>query len=162
MPKIQREKLLEHILSNTQSDKAIVNFEKRGGFLYCLTYDNNIKNVGYVKIGMTHRKLNETNENVLDRLKKRYHTYYPHVNILKFVKVSDCDKAEKTLFTCLKKYHLTNELYKYNKRAIEQSFNKVLNKYSDLSMILTRLDAVELTKLNQTLRNKFTINFNNF
>ena len=65
----------------------------------------------------------------LESLRKRYKTYNPNVNVLKFVECSDIHTTEKIIHKYLEKYRVNNsEWFETNIRKIREAFNKIFPK----------------------------------
>ena len=65
----------------------------------------------------------------LESLRKRYKTYNPNVNVLKFVECSDIHTTEKIIHKYLEKYRVNNsEWFETNIRKISEAFNKIFPK----------------------------------
>lgn len=132
--------------------KRITSNINKDGYLYCIRVQLEGKNV--VKIGKTHMKMNESDDSVITRLSRRYHTYYPTFEMTHFVRVIDVHTAERHLFDMLSDIKLenSNEHFYDIQERIDNAFTEIKSLYPSLEALITRLDPTTLTSLNQHIR----------
>ena len=82
------------------------------GYIYCLMTGLSVLSNGssqqehsLVKIGKIGMKKNENEQQVIDKLLRRYNTYYPDYDVIHFMRVGNCHKAEMSIFESLKHLH---------------------------------------------------------
>lgn len=124
----------------------------KDGFIYCISI--NFDNKKVIKIGLTKLLKNDSCNKCKMKLKTRYNTYYPNYDLVYFKRVNNVISAENFIKQKLKKYHLKNELYLYNKRIVKSVFNDLDTHFLNINEHIKTLSTTELTKLNQHLRKK--------
>jgi hypothetical protein len=130
------------------------------GYVYCIMTGLNIRSytvlelnfVSLVKIGKVGMKKNETEQQVLDKLLRRYNTYYPDYEVIQFMRTGNCHKAELSIFESLKHLHYKREIYTYNFDDIQVAFEKAGKEYPNIQEILERTDIQVVSELNKKLR----------
>lgn len=131
-------------------DELIDSYEN-DGYVYCIKTG---LNDNLVKIGKISMKQNDTEQNVIDRLVRRYNTYYPDCEIIEFMRTGNCHMAELNIFDLLKHLHYKREMYNYNYEDINEAFNKSVKKYPTIQDRLKRFDVKVLSELNRKIREK--------
>ena len=118
----------------------------------CLLTGLNHSDVPLVKIGKIEMKRNDTEQQVLNKLLRRYNTYYPDYDVIQFVRVGNCHKAELYVFELMKEHHYKREIYYYNKDMISNVFEKMCNEYPSIQDQLLYTDTSIVSLLNSTIR----------
>lgn len=130
------------------------------GYVYCIMTGLNIRSytvlelnfVPLVKIGKIGMKKNETEQQVLDKLIRRYNTYYPDFEVIQFMRTGNCHKAEVSIFEALKHLHYRREIYTYKFEDIQEAFNKAAKEYPNIQEQLEKADVHVVSELNKKLR----------
>ena len=124
------------------------------GYVYCLKIPSNIFGVELVKIGKIEMKRDDTEQNVIDKLLRRYNTYYVEYDVLEFMRVGNCHLAEKYIFEILKEMHYKKEMYVYDNMKITNAFKAALERYPNIRDRLASVDINTMSKLNGVIRDK--------
>jgi hypothetical protein len=97
---------------------------------------------------------NDTEQQVLNKLVRRYNTYYPDYEILDFMRTGNCHKAEYEIFQILTSQgiHYKRELFFYQQEIIRDAFDRVCEKYPSIQDVLEKTPVTTLTNLNRELR----------
>jgi hypothetical protein len=142
-PKEARD-VIQRITSNINKD----------GYLYCIKVQLGGQDV--VKIGKTHMKINESDDSVITRLTRRYHTYYPSFDMMHYIRVLDVHNAESQLFDLLTDIRVsgTNEHFYYVPDRVDDAFRVIKALFPSLDTLITKLDTNTLTALNTEIRLK--------
>ena len=97
-------------------------------------------------------KKNETEQQVLDKLIRRYNTYYPDFEVIQFMRTGNCHKAELSIFESLKHLHYRREIYTYKFDDISMAFEKALKEYPSIQDRLEKADVSVVSDFNKKLR----------
>lgn len=123
------------------------------GYIYCLLTPLNYMDSKLVKIGKIEMKRNDTEKQVLNKLLRRYSTYYDDMyTVLHFIRVGDCHEAEKRLFKKLSSIKYNRELYFYDLKKISNEFENTSKIYPNIQILLSDNNIETLTKLNSNRR----------
>jgi hypothetical protein len=147
-------------------DSALMNTDElldsydNDGYVYCIMTGLNIRSytvlelnfVPLVKIGKIGMKKNETEQQVLDKLIRRYNTYYPDFEVIMFMRTGNCHKAELSIFETLKHLHYRREIYTYKFDDIHSAFEKAAREYPNIQEQLEKADISVVSELNKKLR----------
>jgi hypothetical protein len=135
------------------------------GYIYCLMTGLSVLSNGssqqehsLVKIGKIGMKKNENEQQVIDKLLRRYNTYYPDYDVIHFMRVGNCHKAELSIFESLKHLHYKREIYTYNINDITSAFEKARREYPSIQERLENTDISIISELNKILREREFIN----
>lgn len=120
------------------------------GYIYCIMP----MKLNVVKIGKIGMKKNETEQQVIDKLIRRYNTYYPDFEILYFLRTGNCHKAELDIFESLKHLQYKREIYNYKEEDIKEAFKKAGEEYPSIQDIIEKMDVDILCKVNRILRDR--------
>jgi hypothetical protein len=123
------------------------------GYIYCLSTGLKVNDISLVKIGKIGMKINDTEQQVINKLLRRYNTYYPDYDVLQFVRVGNCHKAELSVFELLKDtgLHYKREIY-YNNNKISEIFDNISKEYPSIQDQLLKSDSMTISSLNNTIR----------
>jgi hypothetical protein len=123
------------------------------GYIYCLSTGLKVNDISLVKIGKIGMKVNDTEQQVINKLLRRYNTYYPDYDVLQFVRVGNCHKAELSVFELLKDtgLHYKREIY-YNNNKISEIFDNISKEYPSIQDQLLKSDSITISSLNNTIR----------
>lgn len=140
-------------------DELLESYEN-DGYVYCIMTGLNIRSytvlelnfVPLVKIGKVGMKKNETEQQVLDKLIRRYNTYYPDFEVIQFMRTGNCHKAELSIFESLKHLHYRREIYTYKFDDISMAFEKALKEYPSIQDRLEKADVSVVSDFNKKLR----------
>ena len=140
-------------------DELLESYEN-DGYVYCIMTGLNIRSytvlelnfVPLVKIGKIGMKKNETEQQVLDKLIRRYNTYYPDFEVIQFMRTGNCHKAELSIFESLKHLHYRREIYSYKFDDINVAFEKALKEYPSIQERLEKADVYVVSDFNKKLR----------
>ncbi len=124
------------------------------GYVYCLMTGLNAMDVSLVKIGKIGMKKNENEQQVIDKLLRRYNTYYPDYDVIHFIRVGNCHKAELSIFESLKHLHYKREIYTYEINDIASAFEKAVREYPSIQERLEITDISIISELNKILRER--------
>lgn len=132
------------------------------GYVYCIMTGLNIRSytvlelnfVPLVKIGKIGMKRNETEQQVLDKLIRRYNTYYPDFEVIHFTRTGNCHKAELSVFEYLKHLHYKREIYTGNFDDIRSAFERMEKEYPNIQDKIEKADINVLSNLNKKLRER--------
>lgn len=124
------------------------------GFVYCILTKLQGHKRHLVKIGKIEMRRNDTEQQVLNKLVRRYNTYYPDYEILDFMRTGNCHKAESDIFQILMSQgiHYKRELFFYEQEIIREAFDKACEKYPSIQDVLEKTPVTTLTNLNRELR----------
>jgi hypothetical protein len=123
------------------------------GYIYCLSTGLKANDISLVKIGKIGMKVNDTEQQVINKLLRRYNTYYPDYEVIQFVRVGNCHKAELSVFELLKDtgLHYKREIY-YNNNKISEVFDNISKEYPSIQDQLLKSDSITISSLNNKLR----------
>lgn len=136
----------------------IVNSYYNDGYVYCILTGMYVKSHNLmvppplVKIGKVEMKKNETEQQVVNKLVRRYNTYYPDYEIIQFLRTGDCHKAEEYIFELLKPLHYKREIYVYSYEHIIEAFEKASIKYPNIQDLLEKEDIKNVINANRIIR----------
>jgi len=131
----------------------IINSYYNDGYIYCLKTPLYSSNENLVKIGKISMKKKETEQQIVDKLIRRYSTYYSdNFEIIYFKRVGNCHEAEKEIFNVLKNIHYKKEMYLYKQKQISSAFDTISAEYPCLQTLLNKVDVYTLSSINKTLR----------
>ena len=133
------------------SEEQLIESYYNDGYVYCLSTGLNHDDVPLVKIGKIEMKRNDTEQQVLNKLLRRYNTYYPDYDVIQFVRVGNCHKAELYVFELLKEYHYKREIYYYNE-IISDMFEKICDEYPSIQEQLVCIDTNVVSVVNSKIR----------
>ena len=123
------------------------------GYVYCLmTGLSKVNSMSLVKIGKIGMKKNETEQQVIDKLLRRYNTYYPDYEVVHFMRTGNCHKAELSIFELLKHLHYRREIYTYVFEDIKDAFEKAGMDYPSIQEQLEKADISTVCELNKKIR----------
>lgn len=133
----------------------IIDAYKNDGFIYCITGTFiEIDNIMYKTCKIGKIQMKHTYDKTLSSLLCRYSTYIPDCKIHKFVRVSNCHKAEKRLFEMLEVIHHKKEHFYLDIDIIDESFDKVEMCYQNIDTIAKNLDIISMSSVNRQIREK--------
>ena len=149
----------DSLLQDVTEDELLDSYEN-DGYVYCIMTGLNIRSytvlelnfVSLVKIGKIGMKRNETEQQVLDKLVRRYNTYYPDCEVIQFMRTGNCHKAEVSIFESLKHLHYKREIYTYKFEDIQDAFEKAAKEYPNIQEILEKADVKVVSDFNKKLR----------
>jgi hypothetical protein len=123
------------------------------GYIYCLSTGLKVNDVPLVKIGKIGMKVNDTEQQVINKLLRRYNTYYPDYDVIQFVRVGNFHKAELSVFQLLKDtgLHYKREIY-YNNDIISDVFDNIREEYPNIQEQLLKSDSTTISTLNNKIR----------
>lgn len=133
--------ILEYIKENYKED----------GFIYCIKTGFNENGKSIVKCGRVEMKKEENEFDVVEKVLRRYNTYYMDCEIIYWKRVGNNREAEKKLFRKLEKLHYEKEKFYYDKQ-IEDIFNEIEKEYPSIENIIGELSIEKQTKLNGFIR----------
>jgi hypothetical protein len=124
------------------------------GYIYCLSTGLKVNDISLVKIGKIGMKVNDTEQQVINKLLRRYNTYYPDYEVIQFVRVGNCHKAELSVFELLKDtgLHYKREIYYNNHNIISNVFDNIREDYPSIQDQLLKSDSITISTLNNTIR----------
>ncbi len=137
----------------TTTDELLESYDN-DGYVYCLTTGLTTKSMSLVKIGKIGMKKNETEQQIIDKLLRRYNTYYPDYEIVHFMRTGNCHKAELSIFESLNHLHYRREIYRYVCEDINVVFEKVKMEYPSIQEQLEKADISIVLELNKKLRQR--------
>jgi hypothetical protein len=141
-----------HDTSLMTADELLESYDN-DGYVYCLmTGLSKVNSMSLVKIGKIGMKKNETEQQVIDKLLRRYNTYYPDYEVVHFMRTGNCHKAELSIFESLKHLHYRREIYTYVFGDIKAAFEKAGMEYPSIQEQLEKADISVLSELNKRLR----------
>ena len=132
--------------------EKIIDGYQNDGYVYCINMNSFIEGNQIVKIGKTIMK--DTEEITLNTLLSRYSTYHPNCIIYKFVRVTNCHKAEVEIFKILKGIHYKKEHFYFDEDKINIAFNFIKMQYPDINTIVSKLDINTVSNLNKHIRQR--------
>lgn len=140
-------------------EKQIENLKEsfyNDGFVYCILTNLKGHERNLVKIGKIEMRRLDTEQQVLDKLVRRYNTYYPDYEILDFMRTGNCHKAETNIFERLKLkgLHYKRELFFHEQELIKEAFDIACEKYPNIQDLLEKTPVTILTSFNNNLREK--------
>jgi hypothetical protein len=123
------------------------------GYIYCLSTGLKANDIPLVKIGKIGMKVNDTEQQVINKLLRRYNTYYPDYDVIQFVRVGNFHKAELSVFQLLKDtgLHYKREIY-YNNDIISDVFDNIREEYPNIQEQLLKSDSTTISTLNNKIR----------
>lgn len=123
------------------------------GYIYCLSTGLKVNDVPLVKIGKIGMKVNDTEQQVINKLLRRYNTYYPDYEIIHFIRVGNCHKAELSVFELLKdtRLHYKREIY-YNNNKISEVFDNIKEEFPSIQEQLLKSNSTTTSNLNNIIR----------
>ena len=136
-------------------DITIKNAIENDGYIYCIIgcfIEKDNKIIRTCKIGKTEMKQSESS--TLQSLLNRYSTYIPDCKIYKYIRVSDCHKAENEIFEMLKKLNYKKEHFYWDEQLINNAFNDIKICYPDINTLIINSDINMISNLNKQLREK--------
>lgn len=135
------------------SQLSLLDSVKNDGYIYCiLTGMKNKMGDNLVKIGKIEMKRNETEHQVINKLLRRYNTYYPDYEIVQFIRTGNHHEAEIYIFDLLKHLHYKREHYIYNAKDIEDAFNNGNEKFPNIQELLEKSSVEDISLLNKNIR----------
>lgn len=137
------------------SQSQLIESYYNDGYVYCLLTritDPNSK-TQLVKIGKTTMKTCDSEHQVINKLMRRYNTYYPEYDVLYFKRTGNCHKAEKQIFRNLKKLHYKREMYLYDPDKIKKAFDNACVRFPNIQDQLTKLNINQISNTNIAIRN---------
>ena len=148
--KFKNNKNKEKLKKNKEKLKNVLDGYFNDGYIYCLLIS--FQNTPLVKIGKVGMKLKESEQQVINKLRRRYNTYYPEYEICYFMRASNYHKAEVYIFDLLKELHYKREIYYHDPVKIKQAFEKTSLHYPNIQSLILDSTPHFLTKLNHELR----------
>lgn len=146
-----------HDTSLMTADELLESYDN-DGYVYCLmTGLNKVNSMSLVKIGKIGMKKNETEQQVIDKLLRRYNTYYPDYEVVNFMRTGNCHKAELSIFESLKHLHYRREIYTYMFEDIKTAFDKAGMEYPNIQEQLEKADISVISELNKKIRQRCLI-----
>lgn len=134
-------------------ENKIIDSYYNDGYVYCLLTPLYAMGHQLVKIGKIEMKRNETDQQVINKLIRRYNTYYSDkYDILHFERVGNCHDAEKRIFDILNTLNYKREIYMYNDKKISDAFEVITNEYPCIQKLLCNSDVNILSNTNKRLR----------
>jgi hypothetical protein len=124
------------------------------GYVYCILLPEPISAMSLVKIGKIGMKKNESEQQVIDKLLRRYNTYYPDYEVVHFMRTGNYHKAELSIFESLKHLHYRREIYTYVFEDIKIAFEKAGIEYPSIQENLEKADISVISELNKKLRGR--------
>lgn len=123
------------------------------GYIYCLSTGLKVNDVPLVKIGKIGMKVNDTEQQVINKLLRRYNTYYPNYEVIHFIRVGNCHKAELSVFELLKDtgLHYKREIY-YNNNKISEVFDNIKEEFPSIQEQLLKSNSTITSNLNNIIR----------
>ena len=123
------------------------------GYIYCLSTGLKVNDVPLVKIGKIGMKVNDTEQQVINKLLRRYNTYYPDYEVIQFIRVGNCHKAELSVFELLKDtgLHYKREIY-YNNNKISEVFDNIKEEFPSIQEQLLKSNSTTTSNLNNIIR----------
>jgi hypothetical protein len=110
--------------------------------------------VQLVKIGKIEMKRCDTEHQVINKLLRRYSTYYSdNFEVLHFVRVGNCHAAEKKIFDLLADIKHKREMYRHDPETIREAFEKVTLEFPSLHTLLCKSNVNVVSSANKKLRN---------
>lgn len=134
-------------------ENIIENAIQNDGYIYCIIggfIEKNNTIIRTCKIGKIGMKQNESC--TLQSLLNRYSTYIPDCKIYKFIRVSDCNKAENDIFNMLTNIHYKKEHFYFEQNIIDNAFNDIKIRYPDINTLIINSDINTISNLNKELR----------
>lgn len=125
---------------------------KKDGFIYCIDNGMKIKGMKVVKCGRIRMKRDEDEWMVVEKLLKRYNTYYINCELLQWKRVGNNIDAERKLFSILSSLHYEKEKYIYEKNTIDKAFKQVEDEFPTIESIITKMSIQKQTQLNEHIR----------
>lgn len=124
------------------------------GFIYCiLTNLHHTKDSKLVKIGKTRMNGTDTEDQVYQKLLRRYNTYYPNYSVILFKRTGNCHLAESLVFEELQELHHKKEMYMFDESKINSAFAKALDRYKCVDELLKCCYDLEiLNKANNLIK----------
>lgn len=123
------------------------------GYIYCLSTGLKVNDVPLAKIGKIGMKVNDTEQQVINKLLRRYNTYYPDYEVIHFIRVGNCHKAELSVFELLKDtgLHYKREIY-YNNNKISEVFDNIKEEFPSIQEQLLKSNSTTTSNLNNIIR----------
>ena len=123
------------------------------GYIYCLSTGLKVNDVPLAKIGKIGMKVNDTEQQVINKLLRRYNTYYPDYEVIQFIRVGNCHKAELSVFELLKDtgLHYKREIY-YNNNKISEVFDNIKEEFPSIQEQLLKSNSTTTSNLNNIIR----------
>lgn len=126
---------------------------KEDGYIYCIKTGLKVENKEIVKCGRVEMKIEENEIEVVEKVLRRYNTYYTDCEIIHWKRVGNNKKAEKRLFEKLKELHYEKEKF-INDSKIENIFNEIEKEYPCIESIIGKVSIEKQSLLNKTIREK--------
>lgn len=114
----------------------LINSYLNDGFIYCILTNLKKEKNCLVKIGKIEMKRQDTEEQVYNKLLRRYNTYYPQYSVIYFKRTGNCHLAETFVFKELKKLHYIKEMYFFDEFEIQEAFAKASDRYPCVDELL--------------------------
>lgn len=131
----------------------LINSYLNDGFIYCILTNLKNREIPLVKIGKIEIKRQDTEEQVYNKLLRRYNTYYPEYSVIHFKRTGNCHLAEVLVFKELKELHYTKEMYLFNESEIQEAFIKASDRYPCVDELLkTCYNINVLNNTNELMR----------
>lgn len=126
---------------------------KEDGFIYCIKTGIEINKREIVKCGRIEMKIEEDEIEIVNKLLRRYNTYYADCEILYWKRVGNNKEAEKRLFEKIKELHYEKEKFWLDER-IKEAFEEVETEYPSIEDTISKIPIEKQTKLNVEIRLK--------
>jgi chitinase len=134
-------------------ENKIINSYYNDGYVYCLLTPIYSSNNKLAKIGKIEMKRSDTEQQVINKLIRRYNTYYSDkYEIIHFERVGNCHDAEKMIFNILNNLHYKRELYKYDEDKMSNAFDIMTDEYPCIQKLLCKTGISILSNTNKILR----------
>ena len=133
--------------------KYIKDNYKEDGFIYCIKTGLKLNGKEIVKCGRVEMKREESEMDVIEKLIRRYNTYYTDCEVLYWKRVGNNREAERDLFKKIKEFHYEKEKFIYDKK-IEIAFEQLEEEYPSIENIIGTISIEEQTELNRVIRLK--------
>lgn len=127
---------------------------KEDGFIYCIKTglkDKNGREI--VKCGRVEMKREELEMEVVEKIIRRYSTYYTECEILYWKRVGNNKKAEKELFKKIRELKYEKEKFILEEKKIEESFEEIGRVYPNIEEVIEKISIEKQTELNNIIRN---------
>ena len=142
----------KNVFKNEIDINKLVDCYMNDGFVYCIKTNMTSLDKQLVKIGKIGMKMQETEDQVYEKLLRRYNTYYTDYDVLHFKRTGNCHEAEKYIFQLLQNYNHVKEHYYYNEKIINDAFENMSNKYQCIDTLLKKIDISDMSDMCQVNR----------
>lgn len=132
--------------------KYITDNYKEDGFIYCINTGIKSGDKEIVKCGRVEMKQEENEIDVVEKILRRYNTYYTDCEIVHWKRVGNNKLAEKELFRRLKDFHYEKEKFWYDK-IMEKIFEEIELDFPSIENVIGKVTVENQTKLNTRIRN---------